>query len=80
MINKYYMQLEENPTGITEPEIEETTTVGLPLTVILFNDDWHTFDEVIVQLMKAVNCSFEQGRNLHLKYIQEARQQFLQAN
>ena len=25
--------------------------------VILYNDDWHTFDEVIVQLMLATNCS-----------------------
>ena len=54
---------EENPTGIIEPEIEEETTVGLPLKVILYNDDWHSFDEVIVQLIKAVNCSFEEARN-----------------
>lgn len=32
--------------------------------VILFNDDWHTFDEVIAQLIKAINCSFEQARAL----------------
>lgn len=41
---------------------DEETTVGLQNRVILFNDDWHTFDEVINQLMKAVNCSFEQAR------------------
>ena len=54
---------EEKPTGIIEPEIEEETTVGLPLKVILYNDDWHSFDEVIVQLIKAVHCSFEEARN-----------------
>lgn len=28
-----------------------------PWNVILLNDDWHTFDEVIAQLMKATGCS-----------------------
>lgn len=54
---------EENPTGIIEPEIEEETTVGLPFKVILYNDDWHSFDEVISQLIKAVRCSFEKARD-----------------
>ncbi len=42
---------------------EEDTIVGLPLKVILFNDDWHTFDEVIAQLMKAINCSYVKARD-----------------
>lgn len=54
---------EENPTGIIEPEIEEETSVGLPFNVILYNDDWHSFDEVIIQLIKAVKCSFEKARS-----------------
>ena len=54
---------QENPDGIIEPEIEEETTVGLPFKVILYNDDWHSFDEVINQLIKAVKCSFEKARN-----------------
>jgi ATP-dependent Clp protease adapter protein ClpS len=28
-----------------------------PWNVILLNDDWHTFDEVITQLIKATGCS-----------------------
>ncbi len=39
------------------------TTVGLESKVVLYNDDWHTFDEVIGQLIKAVNCSYEQARS-----------------
>ena len=54
---------QENPAGIIEPEVEEETTVGLPFKVILYNDDWHSFDEVINQLIKAVKCSFEKARN-----------------
>ncbi|MFA3782930.1 ATP-dependent Clp protease adaptor ClpS [Melioribacteraceae bacterium 4301-Me] len=44
------------------PEIEEETTVTTAYKVILYNDDWHTFDEVIAQLIKAINCSYEQAR------------------
>ena len=32
---------------------EEDTTVGLESRVLLFNDDWHSFEEVIIQLIKA---------------------------
>lgn len=53
---------EEKTTHIELPEIEDATEVGFPFRVYLFNDDWHTFDEVIVQLIKAVSCSFEEGR------------------
>jgi len=42
---------------------EEETEIGLPLKVILFNDDWHTFDEVINQLMKALNCTYAKARD-----------------
>ncbi len=44
-------------------EFEETTTdIGLPFKVLLYNDDWHTFDEVINQLIKAIECSYETAR------------------
>ncbi len=55
---------EEQTTGVVEPEIKDETTVGLPLNVILYNDDWHTFEEVISQIMKATKCSFEKARDL----------------
>jgi ATP-dependent Clp protease adaptor protein ClpS len=49
------------------PELEiledEKTTSGLASKVILYNDDWHSFEEVIVQLMKATRCSFEEARD-----------------
>jgi len=39
-------------------EIEDVTADSItPARVILFNDDWHTFDEVIGQLIKALGCS-----------------------
>ena len=44
-----------NPLGHPE-ETEEIATTE-PAKVILFNDEVHTFDEVITQLIKATGCS-----------------------
>ena len=57
------------------PEIdvltEDTINTGLESRVVLYNDDWHTFDEVIAQLIKAIHCSFEKARahafEVHIK-------------
>jgi len=54
---------EESPHGISEPESDEEVTVGLPYKVILFNDDWHSFDDVINQIIKAIKCSYEEARS-----------------
>jgi len=46
-------------------EIEDTTTeIQTPARVILFNDDWHTFDEVIGQLIKALGCGSEKAEGI----------------
>jgi ATP-dependent Clp protease adaptor protein ClpS len=42
---------------------DEEVSVGLLCRVMLFNDDWHTFDEVIFQLIKATGCTFEKARS-----------------
>jgi ATP-dependent Clp protease adaptor protein ClpS len=41
---------------------EEEVKTGLSCRVILYNDDWHTFDEVIFQLIKALGCTYEKAR------------------
>jgi ATP-dependent Clp protease adaptor protein ClpS len=41
---------------------EEEVSVGISSKVILYNDDWHTFDEVIFQLIKALKCTYEKAR------------------
>ncbi len=47
------------------PEIIEDQEVSIDTLnrVVLFNDDWHTFEEVTEQLIKALSCTFEQGRS-----------------
>ena len=39
------------------------TMVDLPLKVMLFNDNYHTFDEVIGQICKATACSQEHAES-----------------
>jgi ATP-dependent Clp protease adaptor protein ClpS len=53
------------PQDLPEIEIsnEEDTSNLNASRVILYNDEWHTFDEVIVQLIKAIKCSFEKARD-----------------
>ncbi len=49
-------------------EIEETTTESqTPARVILFNDDWHTFEEVIGQLIKALGCGTDKAGAIALE-------------
>lgn len=53
-----------SPGGvITLPDTETGAQArqAKPARSILYNDDWHTFDDVISQLMKATGCSAEQG-------------------
>ncbi|HMV25575.1 MAG TPA: ATP-dependent Clp protease adaptor ClpS [bacterium] len=45
----------------TEHEVSESTTLDHPLRVILFNDDIHTFDEVIAQVIKAIGCTVQKA-------------------
>jgi ATP-dependent Clp protease adaptor protein ClpS len=42
---------------------EEETSVKLTSKVLLYNDDWHSFEEVIYQLIKATRCTFEKARD-----------------
>jgi ATP-dependent Clp protease adaptor protein ClpS len=46
---------------IEQEEIVETQT---PAKVILFNDDVHSFDDVIYQLIKAIRCDLEKAKAL----------------
>jgi ATP-dependent Clp protease adaptor protein ClpS len=47
-----------------QEELEEEVITGEPAKVILFNDEVHTFDEVIGQLIKATGCSTQRAEAL----------------
>ncbi len=54
--------------GLESPEVELEQDigigVGLPAKVILFNDEIHTFDEVIGQIIKAIRCGTDRAMAL----------------
>ncbi len=50
------------PTEIQQDDQDVLTQE--PAKVILFNDDVHTFDEVISQLIKAIRCSIDKAETL----------------
>lgn len=62
---------EEKTYQIHEQDIDTESIIGLPFKVLLFNDDWHTFDDVINQLVKAIRCSTDKARDfafeVHIK-------------
>jgi len=41
--------------------------VELPWKVILFNDDIHSFDEVILQVQKATNCTLLEATRITME-------------
>ena len=57
-----FLGAEETPDvlEVVEEEVEEH--LDMPWRVILYNDDIHTFDEVIMQLIKATGCSMSQAK------------------
>ncbi|MFZ1730249.1 MAG: ATP-dependent Clp protease adaptor ClpS [Bacteroidota bacterium] len=56
---------------LSTPEVEEEVTDGTatdsPPKVILFNDNVHTFEDVITQLQKAIHCSRSKGEALAME-------------
>jgi len=53
------MLAEKVPIKIENPT--DSTNRGYACKTILFNDDYHTFDEVARQCVKAIRCSLNQG-------------------
>lgn len=51
---------------VNDPNAQDSTTVDLlvPAKVVLFNDEVHTFEEVIGQIIKATACSLERAQAL----------------
>ncbi len=56
------MEMMDNDTlELQESIVEELATDTLSAKCILFDDDWHTFEEVIDQIVKATKCSKERA-------------------
>ncbi len=49
------------PQILDKPETEDAVQLQRPWNVILFNDDVHSFDEVVLQVQKATGCNQERA-------------------
>jgi ATP-dependent Clp protease adapter protein ClpS len=49
---------------LEQHDLEDEVLTQEPAKVILFNDEVHTFDEVIIQLMKAIRCTQTKAESL----------------
>ncbi len=54
------------PAPRVSPVVEVDEAVDTPWTLILYDDDIHTFDEVIHQLLKALRCDLPTAEEITL--------------
>jgi ATP-dependent Clp protease adapter protein ClpS len=52
---------------LEQPERDDEVLTQDPAKVILFNDEIHTFDEVITQLIKAIRCTAAKAEALAME-------------
>ena len=62
-----------NPKTEREVEVLVEEAVDTPWRLILYNDDIHTFDEVITQLIKAIKCSVSDAEAIAVKVHNEGK-------
>jgi ATP-dependent Clp protease adaptor protein ClpS len=62
-----------NPQGIINPETGIQIELGNPWQVMLFNDEVHTFDQVILQIQKATGYALERAVELTIRVHEKGR-------
>ncbi len=55
---------QNEPDEVEKPDVGTIDEVTTSARVILYNDEWHSFDEVINQIIKAISCSYEKAEAL----------------
>ncbi len=63
----------EQPGILLDEEIKSELNLDLPWNVILYNDDVHSFEEVILQVRKATGVSIEQAVEITLEAHHKGR-------
>jgi ATP-dependent Clp protease adapter protein ClpS len=62
-----FRQMKNTPQETTGTDIDQETDLGNPWQVVLFNDDVHSFEEVILQIQKATGYPLQQAAELTLR-------------
>ena len=75
--NRWIMQEKKKPAEAPGTDVleatEEEEEVTTPWRLILYDDDVHTFDEVINQLIKALGCSVAKAEEMTLRVHEEGK-------
>ena len=54
-------------------DVRSGANISGPWIVILYNDDWHTFDDVIEILMKATGCTEQRAMEIAIEVHTKGR-------
>ncbi len=54
-------------------KVKDKTKIDTPWKVLLFNDEEHSFDEVILQVQKATGCSLLKASKITLEAHQKGK-------
>lgn len=52
------------PTPDLWEQVRRPGDLDGPYIVIVYDDDWHTFEEVATQMVRAIGCSYPKGREI----------------
>lgn len=63
-MSAYPFDFHAGPSEWADPDDDTLVDVGLAARVILYNDEEHTFEEVITQIIRATGCSFDHAEGL----------------
>lgn len=58
---------------ITSLQPDESSILDNPYVVIVYNDDYHTFEEVELQLQRATGCTLEKAEALSFEIHMNGR-------
>tara|TARA_R110002096_G_scaffold428478_4_gene640236 strand:+ start:22443 stop:22763 length:321 start_codon:yes stop_codon:yes gene_type:complete len=58
---------------LTQTDVQVKDSIDYPWRVLLFDDDIHSFDEVIEQIMKATGCNYNKAQELTLQVHNEGK-------
>ncbi len=64
---------ESGGLAVLEPEISPPGAAGNNYRVVLYNDDFHSMDEVVEQVVKATSCEIEKAIHITLEAHRKGR-------